>query len=129
MPLQTEDFSGNPLFSEPITVTLGQARDRTVGMQGWVISRLVSMCSRTNGLSVWHTWIKASQECTRLFLRSLQAPEVRWDPSLYIICPRQRVHQAVSEGGCSLLWCTGDLEPLWHPGLSAWCIQPMLMCA
>lgn len=78
-------------------------------------------------LNVWHTWIKASQEYTRLFLRSLQAPEVRWDPSLYIICPRQRVHQALSEGGCSLLWCTGHLEPLWHLGLSAWCIQPMLM--
>lgn len=91
------------------------------------ISRLVPMCSRTNGLSVWHTWIKASQEGTRLFLKSLQAPEMCWDPSLYMVCPRQRVHQAVSEGGCSLLWCTGDLKSLWQPGLSGWCIQPMLM--
>lgn len=96
-------------------------------MQGWVISRLVPVCSRTNGLSVWNTWIKASQECTRLCLRSLQSPEVDWDPSFYRVCPGQRVHQAVSEGGCRQLWCSGDLKPLWHPGLSGWCIQPMLM--
>lgn len=42
-----------------------------------------------SGLGGWHTWIKAPQECTRLFLKSLQAPEMYWDPSLSMVCPRQ----------------------------------------